>query len=212
MFTLTASKSSSTRASLTSYSYETESGATTELSRCAKCGTTVSWTISSGALSHMVAIAGATFDPPTFWYDVEREVFTRSKAEFCQISVPGSFDESPIYKPVRRDSGHPKRGSLIYTSPNSCRLSYFLHPTHPNIQPITLSNAFGGPATNCIHNIRRTLYFPQPVSQAVPKRVNYASVWNSWALTICSTLRWHYLNCILLLCSTSGTRSHYLYF
>ena len=93
------------------YSYETESGTTTELSRCAKCGTTVSWTISSGALSHMVAMAGATFDPPTFWYDVEREVFTRSKAEFCQISVPESFDESPIYKPVERDSGCLKGGA-----------------------------------------------------------------------------------------------------
>ena len=59
----------------------------------------------------MVAIAGATFDPPTFWYDVEREVFTRSKAEFCQISIPESFDESPIYKPVRRDGGRLKGGA-----------------------------------------------------------------------------------------------------
>ena len=90
------------------YSYDTENGSTTELSRCAKCGTTVSWTISPGALSHMVAIAGATFDPPTFWYDVEREVFTRSKAEFCQISVPESYNESPIYNPVRRDNGRLK--------------------------------------------------------------------------------------------------------
>ena len=58
----------------------------------------------------MVAIAGATFDPPTFWYNVEREVFTRSKATFCQISVPGSYDESPIYNPVRKDSGPLKGG------------------------------------------------------------------------------------------------------
>ena len=92
------------------YSYDTENGSTTELLRCAKCGTTVSWTISLGALSHMVAIAGATFDPPTFWYDVEREVFTRSKAEFCQISVPESYKESPIYNPVRRDNGRLKGG------------------------------------------------------------------------------------------------------
>ena len=107
------------------YSYETESGNTTELSRCAKCGTTVSWTISSSTQSHMVAavnyygdglssllgIAGATFNPPTFWYDVEREVFTRSQAEFCQILVPESFDESPIYKPVRRDGSRLKGGA-----------------------------------------------------------------------------------------------------
>ena len=92
------------------YSYETENGSTTELLRCTKCGTTVSWTISTGALRHMVAIAGAIFDPPTFWYDVEREVFTRSKAEFCHISVPESYNESPIYNPVRRDSGRLKGG------------------------------------------------------------------------------------------------------
>ena len=36
--------------------------------------------ISPGALSHMVAIAGATFIPPTFWYDIELENLTRSKA------------------------------------------------------------------------------------------------------------------------------------
>ena len=92
------------------YSYETENGSTTELLRCTKCVTTVSWTISPGALRHMLAVAGATFDPPTFWYDVEREVFTRSKAEFCQISVPESYNESPIYNPVRRDNGRLKGG------------------------------------------------------------------------------------------------------
>ena len=59
----------------------------------------------------MVAIAGATFDPPTFGYNVEREVFTRSKAEFCEILVPESHDKSPIYKPVKRDSGRLKGGA-----------------------------------------------------------------------------------------------------
>ena len=53
----------------------------------------------------MVAIAGATFDPATFCYDIEREVFTRSKAEFCEISIPESYNGGPIYNPVRRDSG-----------------------------------------------------------------------------------------------------------
>ena len=61
----------------------------------------------------MAAIAGASFDPPTFWHDIEREVFTRSKAKFCQISVPESYDESPIYNPVRRDSGRLKGGEQL---------------------------------------------------------------------------------------------------
>ena len=59
------------------YSYDTENGSTTELLRCAKCRTTVFWTISPGALNHMVAIAGDTFIPLTSWYDVERKVLTR---------------------------------------------------------------------------------------------------------------------------------------
>ena len=73
--------------------------------RCEKCGIIVSCTISPGALRHIFAIAGATFDPPTFWHDVEREVFTRSKEKFCEISMPESYNGGPIYNPVRRDSG-----------------------------------------------------------------------------------------------------------
>lgn len=92
------------------FSYETESGSKATLSRCANCGTTVSWRISLDALNNLVGIAGGTFDPPTFWYELDREVFTRSKANFCQIKSPKSFEESPIYKPIKRDDGHLKGG------------------------------------------------------------------------------------------------------
>ena len=37
-----------------------------------------------------------------------QEVFTRSKADFCQIATPELFENSPIYRPVKRDSGHLK--------------------------------------------------------------------------------------------------------
>ena len=92
------------------FSYETEGGNTATLSRCKNCGTTVSWRISIEALSDLVGIAGGTFDPPTFWYELGREVFTRSKADFCQIDAPESYEDSPIYKPIKRDDGHLKGG------------------------------------------------------------------------------------------------------
>jgi len=45
------------------FSYETESGSKATLSRCANCGTTISWRISLDALNDLVGIAGGTFDP-----------------------------------------------------------------------------------------------------------------------------------------------------
>ena len=90
------------------YSYDTEGGNTGVLTRCANCGTNVSWKMSIEALKDTIGIAGGTFDPPTFWYEVEREVFARSKADFCQISSPQSFETSPISKPVREDGGRLK--------------------------------------------------------------------------------------------------------
>ena len=90
------------------FEYETESGTRITTEFCSNCGTTVYW--AAEIFDGMTGIGGGTFDPPTFWYDIEREVFTRSKAEFCHISVPESYNESPIYNPVRRDSGRLKGG------------------------------------------------------------------------------------------------------
>ena len=89
-------------------SFETESGNTITTFRCEECGTLVSVRPSLKKLKNLVGIAGGTFDPPTFWYDVEAEVFTRSKAGFCQIVAPESYEDSPLYKPVKRDEGHLK--------------------------------------------------------------------------------------------------------
>ncbi len=93
------------------YSFETESGSTATLSRCANCGTTNSQRISNEALKDLVGVAGGTSDPPTFKYKVRREVFTRSKAKFCQIETPESYEDSPICKPVKRDAPLLKGGT-----------------------------------------------------------------------------------------------------
>jgi len=98
-------------ANLDTFSYETESGNKAVTSRCSNCGTTVSWRISIDAFKDFVGIAGGTFDPPTFWYDIKREVFIRSKADFCQITSPEAYQDSPIYQPIRRDSGHLQGGN-----------------------------------------------------------------------------------------------------
>ena len=92
------------------YSFETESGNTITTFRCEECGTLVSVRPSLKKLKNLVGILGGTFDPPTFWYDVEAEVFTRSKADFCQIDAPESYEDSPINKPIKRDDGHLKGG------------------------------------------------------------------------------------------------------
>lgn len=55
---------------------------------CSTCGTTVSWTLEF--LPGHRGIAGGTFDEPTFWYDVERFVFARSKPDW--LTIPEGID------------------------------------------------------------------------------------------------------------------------
>ena len=50
--------------------------------------TTVSWTLEF--LPGFRGIAGGTFDEPTFWYDLERYVFARSKPDW--LTVPEGID------------------------------------------------------------------------------------------------------------------------
>ena len=66
------------------YSYDTEGGNTGVLTRCANCGTNVSWKMSIEALKDTIGIAGGTFDPPTFgmklsekFLPVQRLIFVR---------------------------------------------------------------------------------------------------------------------------------------
>ena len=47
----------------------------------------------------MMGIGGGTFDPPAFWYEIEREVFCRSKAEFIDTNINDQFDTGPVYEP-----------------------------------------------------------------------------------------------------------------
>ena len=51
----------------------------------------------------MTGIVGGCFDPPTFWYDITRGVFTRSREEFCTIDAPATHETHRVYAPKSKD-------------------------------------------------------------------------------------------------------------
>ena len=70
---------------------------------CSACGTTTNWQIDSEFLDGKTAIAVGTFDPPSFWFDINREIFLRTKAPFVEIDAENKFETSGTYKPVKED-------------------------------------------------------------------------------------------------------------
>lgn len=82
---------------LTDYEFQTESGRSFTTRFCPRCGTTVFWRL--GLFDGMTGVAGGTFDPPSFWYPVTREVFTRSKAPFVSLDVSDSSETSSSFAP-----------------------------------------------------------------------------------------------------------------
>ena len=89
---------------LESYSFPSESGNMWHIERCANCGTPVYWTIGGAPWAGLQGIAGGCFDPPTFWYPIRREVFTRTRADFCSIESAESHPVHPDYAPVTHDT------------------------------------------------------------------------------------------------------------
>ena len=71
------------RGSLKSYRLMSDVGRWLESEFCETCGTTVTWTLEF--LPDYRGIAGGTFDQPTFWYELERYGYTRSKPDWMQI-------------------------------------------------------------------------------------------------------------------------------
>lgn len=80
----------------------TASGRAFDTRFCTECGTTVWWTI--GTRPNSIGISGGTFDPPSFWYAIDREVFTRSSAAFISIKSPEQCETHPAFDPIHRDS------------------------------------------------------------------------------------------------------------
>ena len=82
------------------FNYVTESGNKVTTLFCKKCGTTTNWSIESKLFIGMTGIAVGTFDPPTFWFKVTREIFCRSKAGFIENNIENKFETSASYKPI----------------------------------------------------------------------------------------------------------------
>lgn len=87
--------------SVKTYPFETESGRNFTTQFCPTCGTNVLWTLDM--FEGLIGVAAGTFDPPTFWFDVDREVFTRTRAPFVHLDVAHHFETSSSYNPVCED-------------------------------------------------------------------------------------------------------------
>jgi hypothetical protein len=85
--------------SLTTHRYKTDSGNEMQSHFCTQCGTSLFLT--GDLLAGLIGVAGGCFDDETFWYEVDREVFCRSKAHFVEIDTPASMETSPRYKPIK---------------------------------------------------------------------------------------------------------------
>ena len=63
-----------------SFKFVSESGNSWKNQFCKHCATTLTSRLE--VRPNEVGVAGGTFDPPTFWYNITAEVFTRTKAHF----------------------------------------------------------------------------------------------------------------------------------
>ncbi|MCR9212845.1 MAG: GFA family protein [Proteobacteria bacterium] len=68
----------------THFRLTSDGGRWIETEFCSICGTTVSWTLEFNP--GRIGLTGGTFDQPSFWYQPERYVFTRTKPDWLQIS------------------------------------------------------------------------------------------------------------------------------
>ncbi len=83
------------------YSFTTESGRSFTTHFCPNCGSNVLWTI--GLTPDLTGIAVGSFDPPTFWFPVTREIFLRSAAPFVHNDLPEQHQTTASYAPVQAD-------------------------------------------------------------------------------------------------------------
>lgn len=86
---------------LKSYPFQTESGRIFTTRFCPICGTSLFWNTAAGP--DLTGVAGGSFDPPTFWYEVKREAFTRSAAPFLHTDIFDKSETSSSYAPVLAD-------------------------------------------------------------------------------------------------------------
>jgi hypothetical protein len=87
---------------LRDHTLDTESGRKFTTRFCKNCGTSVLWNLEMSP--DLTGIAGGTFDPPTFWFNVTREIFTRSAAPFIHTDCTERHETTASYAPIKKDS------------------------------------------------------------------------------------------------------------
>ncbi len=88
---------------LSSYEMTTQNGNTASFEFCANCATTLFWEVSAKRSAGVVGTSGGCYDPPTFWYNVDREVFSRPRAHFCTMDAAETHETHPSYDPKFAD-------------------------------------------------------------------------------------------------------------
>lgn len=83
------------------YSFTTESGRSFTTHFCPTCGSNVLWSL--GMSPELIGIAAGSFDPPSFWFSISREIFTRSAAPFVHTDLPEKSETTVSYAPVQAD-------------------------------------------------------------------------------------------------------------
>jgi|TARA_B110000914_G_C15223682_1_gene336284 hypothetical protein len=87
---------------LKKFNFTSESGNEWETYFCDQCGTTI-YCLLEIRLG-LSGICSGTFDPPTFWFNLDREVFKRSKAQFVgDITANDSHETMASYSPKFED-------------------------------------------------------------------------------------------------------------
>lgn len=79
------------------YQTASDTGRKVESEFCEVCGTTVTFRLE--LREGWRAIAGGTFDQPTFWYDVETFIFARSKPDWLTIPEGLEVHDTAPYHP-----------------------------------------------------------------------------------------------------------------
>jgi hypothetical protein len=83
------------------YQFTTESGRSFTTHFCPTCGSNVLWSL--GLSPELIGIAAGSFDPPSFWFPLSREIFTRSAAPFVHTDLPDKHATTASYAPVQAD-------------------------------------------------------------------------------------------------------------
>ena len=90
------------------YTFTSESGAQWKTFFCDTCATTVF--IKLEVRQGLTGVTAGTLDPPTFWFELDREAFMRSKATFVGDIIAKETHETTAYYAPKIDEPKRRKG------------------------------------------------------------------------------------------------------